>query len=382
MSSPRDFRDMPISLPILTHTGKVDGDDVGYREVKASPFDATDPDPLVLADGFEIRPIYNIGRVPGLCPYYGKGIGGPPIILLRKPAVLALREVNEDLVPYGRGLLLLDGHRSSETQRRLFLDILFRLITKDELLDLMTTNVAEFLRICIAADDIGAYAPAVITSEYFNCKWKELDIAEFRGAARLLSLGTTEEAVRLYTHFQTNLGLTDLELDETGNTAHGSGGAIDAYLYDLETRKPTCLGIPFDAVGTPSRMDWFEDDNNFDEYVRFVADPKREDIREYLGYFDVTTPTMQDFIAIREERRMLFHAMTKAGATIYINEAWHFNLGNERGGKQSLIFPGGGNSCHGLLRDVRDDKGDLVNVWTNGVGNQLAREFLAGVNAR
>lgn len=361
-------------LEILPHTGRIDGDDAGYRNVRGSAMDVVNPDLLMPIEGVETLPIYAVGAIPGICPYYGTGIGGSETILVRKPVLLSLLDVNHNLRPYGRECLVLDGHRSPEVQRNLWVDVWKRVT---DVSNPQGMSVLEFLKKGMEADDIGAYAP-VVRDEKFEAAVNSLlagyDV-HYERAAEELKLDSAEAAAALWLTFQTNLGLTEFQLDQAGNTAHGSGGATDVYLLDTETNKPTNLGVPFDCIGEPSRMDWFEDDNNFDAYVSFVSE--RNDVKEYLKYFNIWIVTHADFVAIREERRILYHAMVEAGASFYVGEPWHFNHGNERGGNQAIAFPGGGNSCHSLLKNVVDGEGNYVAVWTNDVANRLAREFVA-----
>lgn len=376
-----DFREIPIVREILPHTGRLDGDDTGYRNVAVSPLDVESPDPMVDVEGTGIlvKPIYATGAVPGLCPYYSEGLGAKGTILVRTPVRVGLTRVEELLRSYNRRLVILDGWRSVTVQAKLWRDIFLRISGGDPVL----MSHQDIVRWGLEADKVGSYAPVQKSNRFEEMAggllYREPSAVDEAAA----SLGITRmEYVEYYATFCANLGLaTNIKFDTTANTAHGGGGAVDVYLVDTETDKYTCLGIPFDYVGRPAVMDYFEDESNFDSYRQEVLG--REDLRTYLAECGIGSPLMGDFQAIRNERRILFHAMRSVGATFFSlgaeeGEAWHFNLGNE-GGRQYSRYPGAGNSCHSLLRNVADESGQLVAVWGNATGHRLAAEILGSI---
>ena len=84
--------------------------------------------------------------------------------------------------------------------------------------------------------------------------------------------------------------------DETFPPQHTTGGSVDITLAYSDTRETIDLGISFDSFSYLTNTDAFEKDN-MDENVR-------------------------------NNRRILYNAMTKAGFTNLPSECWHFDYGN------------------------------------------------------
>lgn len=248
-----DFRNTPIVLPFLKHTGEVDGNDKGYRKVRVSPLDKPGTsDPLVVCNSrIRCMPIYSVGSVPGLCPYYGSGIGAPQQVFLRAPALNALIAGNDLLKKYNREFVILDGWRSAETQSLLWKDVFNRICSERSLIESELT-LTQFLQCAMDADDIGSFADVIRNEEYDGAFAAANSSLDFNTASNDLQKPTSE-LVELYVIFQANLGRNACILDESGNTAHGGGGASDVFLWNTETNQYTCLGVPFDFVGAPKR---------------------------------------------------------------------------------------------------------------------------------
>lgn len=81
---------------------------------------------------------------------------------------------------------------------------------------------------------------------------------------------------------------------------HNTGGAIDLSLCDFEN-KPLPMGVPFDFFGKESSTNYYENLPNI-------------------------TPEQ---IVYRNNRRLLFHIMSRAGFTNYEEEFWHYDFGNQ-----------------------------------------------------
>lgn len=381
MNEAKDFRMMPIAREINPFTGKLDGDDDGYRDVVVSPFDRSNPDPMgVINKGVSCYPIYALPGRPDICSYYGEGLGTDERMLLRAPAYYALLDADELLEPYGHKLLVIDAWRSVQTQSVMWAAI-FRRIVGERNIGAM--SFAEIVEFGLETNKVGSYPAVERTSEFEEVVQTLLASVsahdEIAATAAKFDM-SEEQAVRLYYTFMTSLGMSNFELDETANTAHGGGGAVDVYLLNTKTGLPTCLGVPYDYVGRPAVMDYFERDENFDAFVRDLE--AHSDLREYVTHFFPGEFTIKEFHAIRDERRMLFHAMMAVGATYFSlgadeGEPWHFNLGNQLGGRQAELYPGAGNGCHAVLKDIRDPKtGERVAIWGNETGHRLAREIL------
>ncbi|MDY2520150.1 M15 family metallopeptidase [Weissella cibaria] len=80
---------------------------------------------------------------------------------------------------------------------------------------------------------------------------------------------------------------------------HNTGGSIDLSIVD-EKGRLLPMGSPFDDISERARTDYYE-----------------------------KAPDSDDTITYRENRRLLYHVMTQAGFTNYIEEWWHFDYGNQ-----------------------------------------------------
>lgn len=379
----KNFREMPIVLKVLDHTGNVDGDDgyseklkMKYRDVKVCDADTKNPDPLVVInDEMRCMPIYSGGAARGITPYYGTGIGAPSTVLVRKPVLQCLRLANDQLRPFSRMLLVLDGWRPADVQVGVWGDVRSRRIEQLGLKGQELT-VQQEVEIGDYADNIGSFC-AVVKNEKFEAEVKKLEESDRWGQVMAASEALNKpilDVVELYLTFLANRGAIRLDLNNTVTTAHGNGGATDLFLIDFDA-KPVCLGVPFDFDGEAARMDWFEDEDNLDPFKKMIMD--RPDLCEYLIECGVTRFNRDTFNRIRDERRMLYWACVSVGATIYVNEPWHFNWPCREGGKLAMLFPDAGNGCQSFLKNVRDPEGQLIAVWGNDTGNRLANEILA-----
>lgn len=388
------YRNIPIVLQTLAHTGKPMGDDgkgallPGYRGFGFLVEDAIDPDPLVDLEkaGFHTLPVYADGhndlRVTG--GRYRGGIGGQPVVLLRRPGANALQVFRQHLNDSGFDLLALDGYRPVEVQRRGFA-YLVREMMKSRFpgMKYQGLTVREQFAVGLAADDVFAYVNPK-TNDWFHSSVKAFKIsnrAELEAAARALPGKSVQDIAEEVVTYRANLGINNVELDADAPMAHRGGGALDLFPLDLATGEPALLGVPFDypcPAGvelTPSALHFFEDRANWAIYREIVArDPL---LQEYLRQNSIITVTDGVCREIREIRRVLFHACYAAGWTHYINECFHFNAPN-LGGKQEALLPGGGNTCQSLLRNVRDVRtGVITGNWSPAVADRLAAEFFA-----
>lgn len=372
-----DF-EAPIMRRILPHTGRLDGDDTGYRSVAVALSDAQDPDLLVRIDGaIPCHPVYAMGARPRVTPFYGGGLGADARVLVRAPVARALDRVRGALRPHRRDLLVLDGWRSASTQARLWSAVYQRLrgeAPKDE-----RAGVVAEIGLGRRADDTASYCPVVKDGAYAAA------VAALKGSRawdEILAAGSVLDAepaalVEELVTYRANDGALPLRLDTSANTAHGSGGACDLWMIDSDTDLPVNLGVPFDSTSPAAVMDFFEW-AAVDRYADLAA--ADAGLRAYLADFGLSANHVDEdvFAAIRRERRLLYHATASAGASFFslgrgCGEPWHFNFGNEDGGKQARLLPGGGNACHSLLKDVRDPtSGAWMAVWGNAAAHALA----------
>lgn len=373
-----DLREVPIPETVLVHTGKPDGDDAGYRNVVVCEDDvAGQGDPLVELDSMIAQyAVYAVGAEPGICPAYGRGLGAPSTMLVRGPVRQALLEVDARLRAYDRRVLVLDAYRSVETQRRLW-KYLFEQLLGD--VQVESLSVLELLKLGIEADNIGSYV-TVVKDGHYDDVVDEIMVsnawADLVEASQALGKDP-QETVELFVTFHRNLGYKTrgVSLDTTSNTAHGGGGAIDAIMADLDG-KPLNLGVPFDYVGPESAMRYFENPGCYGDFYR--ACRENAVLHQHAiecGY------NGNDFGAlcseIQRNRRLLYHVMMRAGATFYVAECWHWNFGNERGGRQFDRFPHAGSGCHSLLKDVcNPETGEWIAVWGNAWAQRRAAEML------
>lgn len=377
-----DYREIPIVRNVLPHTGKLDGDDTGYRDVTVHESDQENPDSLVVLDAVRTCPIYANGAVSGITPFYPVGLGASPIMLVRLPVEMALVEADKLLKPYDMALLVVDAWRSATVQAALWRDVFMRLVRADSLAVGNMTSL-QWVTYGRRADDTASFCRVVsedrryeqVRRRLFDMKADELGVA-----AR--ELGTTVDGVvdELIT-FMGNHNPDMFTLDTTATTAHGGGGACDIWLVESGTAVPCNLGVPFDSTDPSAVMDFFEQSNAFERYCeRVAADAAIRENRSQLTLPDRVTP--KEVEDIRANRRVLFHAMREVGATFFslgsqCGEPWHFNFGNERRGRQRDLFPNAGSECHSLLRNIRDPKtNDWVAVWGNETAHRQAAEIL------
>lgn len=374
-----NFRTKPIIRKILPHTKRLDGNDTGYREVECSDLDNENPDPLVILSQEQCYCVYYHGKKSKITPYYGEGIGADEKILVRAPVARALKKADEFLKPYNKKLLVLDGWRSAKTQAAMWAEIR-KNILKQQNQELWNLSVSDEIKVGREADKVGSYCKIIKDNKYAKVFsqlqrsnfWKEVE-----DAAQELHTPSAKIAEE-YLIYQGNLGKIDLTLDEAAPTSHGSGGAVDVWLTD-EQGEPLNLGVPFDYAGEAAVMDFFEW-ANWKDYKNLVSNDKI--LRDYLADYGIKEITPEIFEEIKTNRRILFHAMISAGATYYSlgrkeGEPWHFNFGNELGGKQADTLPGAGSSCHSLLKNIRDQKtGQWTAIWSNKVAHALAKQIL------
>lgn len=358
----------------------------GYRDgVTASQLDATDPDPLVDLEemGIPCIKVYHIGAVPGLCPYYGKGLGAPKRTLGRLPMANAIKAMNRLVAQLDREYVVIDAFREDWVQARLHANV-FQRNVEDAGLVGVELSTAQFLNLAFAADNIASYNRLDKTSPSWIAALEELksgprwaEIVAYAEAKGEDPDYIAEEYVTFVGNYSVARGEKKYVLDRNGFTAHGGGGAADIYPRRKSTGQWLNLGVPFDSTSEASRLDWFET-HTVDDYRRLIEN--EVDLRQYLNELGVWEVTPEVFEGIREERRILFNALMYVGGSPYIGEPWHCNFSHEFGGKHVGVLPAKcGNSCQSWIWNVRvannNDNEELVAIWTNSVAHQLAKPF-------
>lgn len=328
-------------------------------------------------------PLYAIGETRGLCTYYPEGLGGPDKVLVRVPVARGFGEADQLLRTYKRKLLVVDGWRPYWVQAALWRYLRNEIVMAEGLAHAQL-SIYDEVRIGMKADDVGSYCAVVENDEFLAAKAALIDGEqgdEVASAATKL-VKSIDAIATLYLTFCANMMRNDLRLQEDAVTAHGNGGAGDVWTINLETGNYANLGVPFDYVPPPNTdvspavINYFDmEEINPEHYRSMVArDPN---LQKYLCGLGINEVTEQVFEEAQRERRIMFHTMMELGATYFsldkdLGEPWHYQLGNERGGRQVNVpeLMGSGNGCHAIL------KGKKFAVWSNAVGHRLAKELL------
>lgn len=374
-----DFTNIPITRTILPHTNRLDGDDTGFRSVDLSPFDKIDPDPLVLINKRvkcypRNRNLARNNFEPIICD----GTVKDERMFLREPAIRSIEEVNQLLVPYKRELVLVGAFRHVQSQALVFSDALYRWLGERKY---PTLTVIEQIQLGRKANEAALYVN-ILQDHLYQIEKEKIKTSDrfdqIITAAENLKIDIDELILELFT-YETNLGFLQLNLDKIASTAHGNGGAVDAWVIHSTTGKFVNRGVPAAYNHAPAVMDYFE----WATPEMYEAERKKSFVLDsYLrgyGIEKITESVMQE---IRNERRILFHAMMSVNASYFSlgkteGECWHFNFGNERGGRQFDVLPGGGGASHSLLKNVRDKQtGKITACWTNEVAHQMYDELM------
>ncbi len=362
----REYADQPIDLKVLTHTDKVDGDDSGYRKWPVEE----NNDPIVVVAPSLIRQelVYGKGPVPALCPYYEGSLKATTVAMVRQPVLAGLLRLDSMLSDVGLGVLLVDGWRAGDTQVALWNYLFDQAAEKEGFKNRSEMSVFDIVRLGDAADEIGSYNAAEENDAFALAVNKELEGDRAVGIHQLAAERNEDvkaTAATLVTYEANRGWRMDVQLSKTASTAHGNGGATDIYMFDRSSGNPVCLGVPFDYAGKAARMDYMEDEGNFDPFMKAVeTDPL---LRRYLAECGVDQPTIEDFRTFARNRRTLYHTTVSLGSTIYVAEPWHFNWGCGHGDS-----PESGNGCQALLKNA------TAAVWSNAFANEQVAKILGG----
>ena len=174
-----------------------------------------------------------------------------------------------------------------------------------------------------------------------------------------------------------NAPVTPLSMDiplNANNNAHAGGGAIDAFLYDGSGRMLNSH-VAFDHVGPEAAMDFLEQAGSFEAFkARVKSNPMLREHLEKQGITGDVTPSQWKIW--QERQRIMYHTLTRVGATCYSDTAknigtpdffggenWHFEPGtvayNPATGKpvyegqSASVVRDGGNPGHTLQKKGR-----------------------------
>jgi len=115
---------------------------------------------------------------------------------------------------------------------------------------------------------------------------------------------------------------------------------------DLEKPSPHLSGGAVDlTIAGPDG--WLAMGTDFDDFSELAATRSFEEIRE---------PAEKE-IEIRDNRRLLYHAMIQAGFTNYAQEWWHYEYGTRSWARQTRQLP-----FYGGILSVQDEKKQLNDV--------------------
>ncbi len=134
-----------------------------------------------------------------------------------------------------------------------------------------------------------AYRPLALQKEIYY-KYKKMLIETFK--LQNLTDEEQEEIIRNYVSLPNE--------DEEIPPLHATGGAIDLTLTRISDGKDLDMGVPFDSFSDLTATDAFE------------------------------VPGMSE--EVRDNRRILYNAMTSAGFTNLPSECWHFEYGDRNWG--------------------------------------------------
>ena len=159
-----------------------------------------------------------------------------------------------------------------------------------------------------------AYRPVEVQS-YFHDVWVPNYLHEKNPD---WSRGEVAEVVGMYW----SAGYPDLaSINPTAPPPHVTGGVVDCTLVHEGTTDLLFMGSDFDEVSTLSFVDYFERE----ETVRTLTDTQ---------------------LHARNNRRVLYHAMTSSGFVVNPNEWWHFGYGDQL----SAQLSGAPHSVYSVLR--------------------------------
>lgn len=375
----QNFTNIPIIRNILSHTGRLDGDDTDFRSVALSTLDKIDPDPLVLINK-RVKCYPRNRKLPrnNFDPIICDGSVKDEKMFLREPAIRAVEEVNNLLEFYGRELVLVGAFRHVQSQALVFSDAFNRWLGEKEYNQL---TLIEQIQLGRKANEAALFVD-ILQDDLYETEKQKIKTSdtfyEITSAAKNLEK-TPDQIIHELFVYETNLGRLNLNLDKIASTAHGNGGSVDAWVSDSSTGKFVNRGVPGAYNNAPAVMDYFE----WATVEMFEAERQKSPVLDaYLIGYGVEKITESIMKEIRNERRILFHAMMNVGASYFSlgkteGECWHFNFGNERGGKQFDVLPFGGGAPHSLLKNVRDkDAGEVTACWTNEVAHTMYDEFM------
>ncbi|MSU75242.1 MAG: hypothetical protein EXS55_01895 [Candidatus Magasanikbacteria bacterium] len=392
--SKTNFHHKPIFLTVLAHTGRPLGDSSskcmtgGYRSIgfisAEEEMAGKGPDPLedLREHGINCVPVYSVGDPEGTITggRYGKGIGGFPMPLARRPVRITLRRLNSELAPYGIEVCVLDALRLTEGQVELH-KFLIGEIGEQRLpgRNVINCRLEEQITVFRAADDVGSFVDVVKDDRYLSvrerlCAPADACVELVRIAQHLKE--DLEAVIYGYLASLANLGAISLAFDEETGLAHRGGFAIDWFPRSKKTGRILNMGVPFDypaPVGvalTPCAFHFFEDKGNWEVYRRLAETDVI--IKRHLASHGIETVTNDVCRQIRDLRRICFHAGMAVDGAHFDLECFHWCFPNVEGNQFNLV-PMSGNPSGALLRNARHvTTGQIVGTGRNDSARRMA----------
>lgn len=382
-NTPENFHREPIVLKMLDMTGALAGDDGGYRDV---PVNDTGEE-LVSIDGeIMTRPSYDgVDEVSGQFDQKLILPGGTEHgVYARRSVLEALKAANQYLSSRYPGMRIgvVDAFRSKTRQVAGFSRKAMEVLGDNQQPDVPTLYKAG-----VTADGTFSLVRAVRDNSVYKEFVRDMEksqeviqLAEELGkdpSVVAIDLADVCANLRKASEVFSNTPTTPLNMDvplNANNNAHAGGGAIDAFLYDADGRMLNSH-VPFDWVGPEAAMDFLEQDDSFDEFkARVRTNPMLQKHLEKQGITGEITESQWKFW--REAQRIMFHVMTRVGATFFTDTAcnrkssdffggenWHFEPGNVAydaasgkpvyEGQSAGVVRDGGNPGHTLQKKGR-----------------------------
>lgn len=339
MLHPLKWEETPIVRGKNEVTGMIEGNDDGYGRVDTLK---NNPSPLVVPDVL-VRAVYD-----GFDPYTGDldvsrampgGLDGRKLVV-REALARDLEDANKLLLKVFGGryrLAIYDGFRSGPRQRLGFNGVLdYYLLASRLKPDDVDARAADFTVLgkkahgtfCYLQADLGSpQAVALIDTLRKDSRFMD----EMKDCADCIGK-TVDEAIALYVTVSANSGLgraTNVPVMFEWN-AHAGGGAADVFLVGANGLPIN--PVPFDYPGPEARMDFLEDDANFEKYV--VAARTNELLRKHLERLGLTADTFKrtHWLEMRAALRVWYHLVKAKGWTYYseedCGENWHLEGAN------------------------------------------------------
>ncbi len=293
----------------------------------------TSEDPVELVvPALQTRSLYSEGStnfpsnvtLSSLYPEPLNGARGP--LLIAKTLDDALKQADYKLRPTGRGLMIVSGLISPETQQDKFKQLFFAHLGNKE-----TPNGDKIMQAAEWADTFGSIAK-VEEDEAFTTELESLRADEnlIKELAPWIEKGDQESVLKNYLTVLVNVGWkSNLKLKiETARTVHNWGHSANVVMTDrIGNVLPT--GRAIDVPSATQRWDYFEK-NGVDEFKAEIG--KNPQLAQFMRENgtrpeDVNAKLIEE---LRDHNRALFEAVMRGGnegkTDVYAGEGGHISI--------------------------------------------------------